>query len=186
LHPYDEEHIIGIGRDTKEVENGRVQQLGIKIALFNVADVNNPKVADDIIVGDSSTYSEALNNHKAFFFDKTSGILSIPVTGDAESLNGISNSKMFAPDYNRWSGFYVFDLEKSDGFNLKGTVTHSAEDSRYYGMGSARTFYIDDVLYTASEGYLKMNSLNNLEEINSIKLENTGKFIDYIEEEILR
>ena len=186
LHPYDEEYIIGIGRDTKEVDNGRVQQLGIKIALFNVADVNNPKVADDIIVGDSSTYSEALNNHKAFFFDKTSGVLSIPISGDAKNLNGISSSKMFAPDYNRWSGFYVFDLDNVDGFNLKGTVTHSAEDSRYYGMSNARTFYIDDVLYTASEGYLKMNFLNNLEEINSIKLENTGKFIDFIEEEILR
>jgi uncharacterized secreted protein with C-terminal beta-propeller domain len=186
LHPYDEEHIIGIGRDTKEIDNGRVQQLGIKIALFNVADVNNPKVADDIIVGDSSTYSEALNNHKAFFFDKTSEVLSIPISGDAENLKGISSSKMFAPDYNRWSGFYVFDLDSVDGFNLKGTVTHSAEDSRYYGMNNARTFYIDDVLYTASEGYLKMNFLNNLEEINSIKLQNTGKFIDFIEEEILR
>jgi uncharacterized secreted protein with C-terminal beta-propeller domain len=186
LHPYDEEHIIGIGRDTKEMDNGRVQQLGIKIALFNVADVNNPKVADDIIVGDSSTYSEALNNHKAFFFDKTSEVLSIPISGDTENLKGISSSKMFAPDYNRWSGFYVFDLDSVDGFNLKGTVTHSAEDSRYYGMNNARTFYIDDVLYTASEGYLKMNFLNNLEEINSIKLQNTGKFIDFIEEEILR
>ena len=186
LHPYDEEHIIGIGRDTKEIDNGRVQQLGIKIALFNVADVNNPKVADDIIIGDSSTYSEALNNHKAFFFDKTRGILSIPISGDAKNLNGISSSKTFAPDYNRWSGFYVFDLDNVDGFNLKGTVIHSAEDSRYYGMNNARTFYIDDVLYTASEGYLKMNFLNNLEEINSIKLENTGKFIEYIEEETLR
>ena len=186
LHPYDEEHIIGIGRDTKEMDNGRVQQLGIKIALFNVADVNNPKVADDIIVGDSSTYSEALNNHKAFFFDKTSEVLSIPISGDAENLKGISSSKMFAPDYNRWSGFYVFDLDSVDGFNLKGTITHSAEDSRYYGMNNARTFYIDDVLYTASEGYLKMNFSNNLEEINSIKLQNTGKFIDFIEEEILR
>jgi len=186
LHPYDKEHIIGIGRDTKEVDNGRVQQLGIKIALFNVADVNNPKVTDDVIIGDSSTHSESLHNHKAFFFDKTSGVLSIPITGDAESLNGISSSKMIAPDYNRWSGFYIFDLDNSDGFNLKGTVTHSAEDSRYYGMGNARTFYIDNVLYTASDGYLKMNFLNNLEEINSIKLENTGKFIDYVEKEILR
>ena len=186
LHPYDEEHIIGIGRDTKETDNGRVQQLGIKIALFNVIDVNNPKVADDIIVGDSSTQSEALYNHKAFFFDKTSGILSIPISGDVKSLNENSNSKMFAPDYNRWSGFYVFDLDNTDGFNLKGTVTHSAEDSRYYGMNNARTFYIDDVLYTASEEYLKMNFLNNLEEINLIKLENTGKFIEYIEEDILR
>ncbi len=186
LHPYDEEHIIGIGRDTKEIGEGRVQQLGIKIALFNVADINNPKVADDIIIGDSSTYSEALNNHKAFFFDKTRGVLSIPISGDVESLDGLSSSKMFAPEFNRWNGFYVFDLDSSNGFDLKGTITHSADDSRYYGMGNARTFYIDDVLYTASEGYLKMNVFNNLEEINSIKLENTGKFIDYLEEEILR
>jgi uncharacterized secreted protein with C-terminal beta-propeller domain len=186
LHPYDEEHIIGIGRDTKEIEEGRVQQLGIKIALFNVADVNNPKVIDDVIMGDSSTYSESLNNHKAFFFDKTREVLSIPISGDAESLNENSSSKMFAPDYNRWNGFYVFDLNSSDGFNLKGTITHSADDSRYYGMGNARTFYIDDVLYTASERYLKMNSFNDLEEINLIKLENTGKFIEYLEEEILR
>jgi len=186
LHPYDEEHIIGIGRDTKEIGEGRVQQLGIKIALFNVADVSNPKVTDEKIIGDSSTYSEALNNHKAFFFDKTRGVLSIPISGDAESLNENSSSKMFAPDYNRWNGFYVFDLDSSNGINLKGTVTHSAADSRYYGMGNARTFYIDDVLYTASEGYLKMNSFNNLEEINSIKLENTGKFIEYLEEEIIR
>ena len=186
LHPYDEEHIIGIGRDTKEIDNGRVQQLGIKIALFNVTDVKNPKVTDDIIVGDSSTNSEALYEHKSFFFDKKSGILSIPINGDAESLSGISSSKKFAPDYNRWSGFYVFDLNSSEGFNLKGTVTHSAEDSRYYGMNNARSFYIDEVLYTASEGYLKMNFLNNLDEINSIKLENTGKFIDYIDEGIIR
>jgi len=186
LHPYDEEHIIGIGRDTKEIEEGRIQQLGIKIALFNVADVSNPKVVDDVIIGDSSTYSEVLNNHKAFFFDKTRGVLSIPISGDVESLNEITSSKMFAPNYNRWNGFFVFDLDSLDGFNLKGTITHTADDSRYYGIGNARTFYIDDVLYTASDRYLKMNSFNNLEEINSIKLENTGKFIQYLEEEILR
>ena len=139
----------------------------------------------NIIIGDSSTHSEALHNHKAFFFDKKSGVLSVPISGDAENLNGISSSKMFAPDYNRWSGFYVFNLDK-EGFDLKGTVTHSAEDSRYYGMGNARTFYIDEVLYTASEGFLKMNFLNNLDEINSIKLENTGKFIEYLNEEVIR
>ncbi len=186
LHPYDEEHVIGFGRDTKEIEDGGIQQLGIKMALFNVADVSNPKVTDDIIIGDSSTHSEALYDHKAFFFDKKSGVLSIPISGDVESLDGMSSAKKFAPDYNRWSGFYVFDLNSSDGFNLKGTITHSAENSYYYGMSNARTFYIDDVLYTASEEYLKMNFLNDLEEINSIKLENTGKFMDYISEEVIR
>jgi len=182
LHPFDEEHVIGVGRDTKEIDNGRVQQLGIKISLFNVSDVNNPKVAGDIIIGDSSTHSEALYNHKAFFFDKTRGVISIPISGDVKGLENTS-SKMFAPDYNRWSGFYVFDVDKSNGFEVKGTITHSDSDSRYYGMSNARTFYIDDVLYTASQGYLKMNSFDNLDKINSIKLENTGKFIEYFEEE---
>ncbi len=185
LHPYDEEHVIGIGRDTKEMDNGRVQQLGIKIALFNVADVNNPKVADDVIIGDSSTQSEAQYNHKAFFFDKTRNVLSIPISGDVESLDDITNSKMFAPGYNRWSGFYIFDLDKTKGFEQKGTITHSDSDWRHYGMDNARTFYIDDVLYTASQGYLKMNSFDDLNEINSVKLENTGKFIDYMEEPMM-
>ncbi len=185
LHSYYKEHIIDIGQDTKEVENGRVQQLGIKIALFNVTDVENPRVVDDIIVGDSSIHSEVLYEHKSFFFDKKSGVLSIPTSADAESLSEISSSKMFAPDYNRWSGFYIFDLTSSDGFDLKGTVTHSAEDSRYYGISNARSFYIDQVLYAASEVYLKMNFLDNLEEINSIELENTGKFIDYIDNEVI-
>ncbi|MDH3203826.1 MAG: beta-propeller domain-containing protein, partial [Nitrosopumilus sp.] len=185
LHPYDEEHIIGIGRDTKEIGESRVQQLGIKIALFNVKDVNNPKVTDEIIIGDRSTQSEALYNHKAFFFDKTREIISIPISGDIESLDE-TPSKRIAPEYNRWNGFYVLGLNNSEGFSIKGTVTHSDDNSRYYGMNNARIFYIDDVLYTASDEYLKMNFLNNLEEINSIKLENTGKFIDYFEEEILR
>ena len=182
LHPFDEEHIIGIGRDTKEIGDNRVQQLGVKIALFNVADVNNPKVADDIVIGDRSTNSEALHNHKAFFFDKTREILSIPISGDVGNLEGLSSSKMIAPDNNRWDGFYVFNLSSVDGFDLKGTINHSDDSSRYYGMNNARTFYINDVLYTASEDHLKMNSFDNLEEINSIKLTNTGKIIEYIED----
>ncbi|RMW34274.1 MAG: copper amine oxidase [Nitrosopumilus sp.] len=185
LHPYDEEHIIGVGRDTKEMDNGRVQQLGVKIALFDVADVTAPKVVDDYIIGDSSTQSESLHNHKAFFFDKTRNVLSIPISADVESLDDVTSSRMFAPDYNRWSGFYVFHIDKTDGFESKGTITHSDSDWRYYGMNNARTFYIDDVLYTASQGFLKMNSFDDLGEINSIKLENTGKFIDYMEEPVM-
>jgi len=182
LHPYDEDYVIGVGRDTKELGNGRVQQLGVKIALFDVSDVSNPIVVDDFVIGDSSTHSEALNNHKAFFFDKNKNILSIPISSDVKSLDEISDSKMIAPDYNRWNGFYVFGLDAKDGVNLKGTITHSDNDSRYYGMGNSRTFYIEEVLYTASDLYLKMNFINNLEDINSIKLENTGKFIEYLED----
>ena len=40
--------------------------------------------------------------------------MSIPISGDIESLD--TSSKKFAPEYVRWSGFYVFDVDKSGGF----------------------------------------------------------------------
>ena len=39
LHPYDENTIIGFGRQASST--GR--QLGLKISVFDVTDVNNPK-----------------------------------------------------------------------------------------------------------------------------------------------
>ena len=179
LHPYDEDHVIGIGRDTKQTEEGWVQQLGVKIALFNVKDVSNPIVADEVIIGDRSTNSEALYNHKSFFFDSNSKILSIPISGNNDTLSELSMQKRIAPDYDRWSGFYVYNLD-TDGFDLNGTITHSDNNDRYYGMGNARTFFIGEVLYSVSDRYLMMNSMDTLDEINSIKLENTGKFIEYM------
>ncbi len=208
LHPYDKDHIIGIGRDTKETGNGRVEQLGVKIALFNVANVNNPIVIDNVIIGDRYTHSNALDSHKAFFFDVMNRVLSVPISWnakslneisdsrlnllvssntavqDTENLNEISDSKVMVRDYGRWSGFYVFDLDSLDGFSLKGTVTHSADS--YYGMQKARTFHIGKVLYTVSDEYLKMNTFDNIREINSIRLENTGKFIRYLDLEETR
>lgn len=41
LHPYDEDTIIGLGRQADA--NGRQQ--GLKVSLFDVSDVSNPKEA---------------------------------------------------------------------------------------------------------------------------------------------
>ena len=187
LHPYDEEHVIGLGRETTLTDNDRVRELGVKIALFNVADVSNPRLVDTVIIGDKNRVeSSATYDHKAFFFDPAREILSIPIHGDARDLGDVSSSKRVAQNYIHWEGFYVYDLDQTDGFNLKGIITHAEiEDGYYYyyyGAGG-RTFYIDDVLYTVTAGgYLKMNALDddNLQEINSIKLEDTGRLLEYI------
>jgi len=70
-----------------------------------VADVNNPKVVDDIIIGDSNTQSEALHNHKQCFYEKSREILTIQISANIKILDISTSSKMFAPEYNRWSGF---------------------------------------------------------------------------------
>lgn len=174
LHPYDKDHVIGIGRDTTD-KDGWVRQLGIKIALFNVADVANPKVVADVKIGDDSTYSDALDDHKAFFFEKPGGILSIPVTGFVSSIDGVSGNTD-----SLWNGFYVFDLDE-DGFALKGKISHSYLNQHEYIEAGGRTFYIGNVLYTLSEQYLMINDIKSLDKINSIKLKGTGKFVEFIE-----
>jgi len=79
----------------------------------------------------------------------------------------------------------VFDISIDDGISLKGTISHDAEvqtqeengeyKSYYYDDGNSiqRTLYIENVLYTISKNMVKMNSLDdldNLSEINSVQL----------------
>ncbi|MBU0668238.1 beta-propeller domain-containing protein [Patescibacteria group bacterium] len=88
LHPYDENHIIGFG---KEVDPGDTnmsdadfllwQQIqGLKIGLFDVTDVNNPKEMFSTVIGANGTDSPLLSNPKALLFDKDKELLALPVS----------------------------------------------------------------------------------------------------------
>ena len=59
LHPYDENHIIGIGKETGTNDWGGVSTKGVKVALFDVSDVKNPKQVDSYEIGQAGTDSEA-------------------------------------------------------------------------------------------------------------------------------
>ncbi|RLI64521.1 MAG: hypothetical protein DRO67_04020 [Candidatus Asgardarchaeum californiense] len=160
LHPYDETHVIGIGMEGRKV----------KISLFDVSDISNPVELSkyEIDNGEDGSYwgeSYALNEHKAFLFDKEKNLLVIP-----------------AGNYNKQSA-YVFDVTLEDGLELKGKITHESEEEneneeddyysyyRYdYRYSIKRSLYIDDVLYTISDNMVKMNSLEDLSEINSLNL----------------
>jgi len=42
LYPFDEQTIIGIGRNTNLNSNGGVNQLGLKLAVYDVSNPQNP------------------------------------------------------------------------------------------------------------------------------------------------
>ena len=177
LHPYDENHVIGIGRDTIEKDD-RVRQLGVKIALFDVSNVRNPSVLDEVVIGDRRTDSLSLDDHRAFLFDKERDILSIPIHGRTVAL--FENS--LTSERESWHGFYVYGLDTANGFSLKGKISHSTgDDSWPYHNNGPRSFYIEDVLYTVSDSYLKMNDVSDISEINSIRLDQrTGGFVEIL------
>jgi len=180
LHPYDENHIIGIGKETVEAEEGDFAWYqGVKISLFDVSDVENPKEVAKYEIGDRGTDSPVLSDHKAFLFDKTKNLLVIPVLVaeiDEEKYPSGVPPNMYG-DY-VWQGAYVFNVTIDQGLVLKGGITHlegnsELKKSGYYFYSSysvKRSLYIDNVLYTISDKKIKMNALGDLTEINEIEL----------------
>lgn len=172
LHPYDENHIIGVGKETAENEWGGVSIKGVKVSLFDVSDVNKPKQIDTYEIGNPGTDSEALRDHKAFLFDKKKNLLVIPVREvmgkeQYDSRYGYYRQKV-------WQGAYVFGINES-GFTLKGKISHFDDfEEQYYYWGSPgavrRSLFMDDVLYTISARKVVMNELKDISEINSIDL----------------
>jgi uncharacterized secreted protein with C-terminal beta-propeller domain len=179
LHPYDATHIIGIGKETVAEREDFAWYQGVKISLFDVSDVNNPVEIDKYEIGDRGTDSPVLWDHKAFLFDKSRNLLVIPVLeakiNATQYPEGVPASAYGEPV---WQGAYVFDVSVEQGLQLRGKITHieniadPGQGYYYYYSPFAveRTLYIGDVLYTISEAKIKMNSLENLDYINEVKL----------------
>jgi inhibitor of cysteine peptidase len=181
LHPYDENHIIGIGKDTVEAEvewGDFAWYQGLKLAIFDVTDVENPKQMHVEIIGDRGTDSDALHNHKAFLFDRQKELLIIPVR--LAEIKDKENMPQNSYGDFTFQGAYVYNLNLEDGFKLKGRITHYEDDeifkkSGYYFYGDdynvQRALYIEDILYTISNGKIKLNTLNNLEDLKELDID---------------
>lgn len=193
LHPYDENHILGFGKETIELSQNTGQGIlpgeaggstafyqGLKLAVFDVTDVAHPVEMYKTTIGDRGTDSEVLRNHKALLFDKERGILSFPVTLMEVAKQGDVNSKNRFPAYGQFSyqGAYVYHFDLDKGFTLRGKITHLKDEDilksgQYYLNGSKaieRIIFIKDTLYTLSQAMLKANDLTSLQEENSLML----------------
>jgi len=180
LHPYDENHIIGIGKETIEAEEGNFAWYqGVKISLFDVTDVAVPKEVAKYEIGDRGTDSPILTDHKAFLFDKNRNLLVIPVTvAEIDEAKYPGGVPAMAWGETVWDGAYVFDISLEQGLEFRGGITHLTDNSDlsktgyYYTSPYSieRSLYINNVLYTISELKIKMSSLTDLAEIGEISL----------------
>ncbi|MFK7694948.1 beta-propeller domain-containing protein [Paenibacillus sp. HJGM_3] len=188
LHPYDENHLIGFGKETVETtikggapgvpDQTMAYYLGMKISLFDVTDVAHPVEQFKEVIGDRGTYSELLNNHKALLFSKENNLLAFPVTVMTVKNNTTDRNGMPAYGQFDFQGAYVYNLDLQSGFKLRARITHMTEDERlksgngyYNGAHNVdRILYIKDTLYTLSPGMIKTNDLLTLKEKDSLPL----------------
>ena len=167
LHPYDETHLIGFGYDTKTNAYGTgVQNDGLKMAMFDVSDLNNPKELFNVKIGESGTSSPLTSNHKALLFSKEKNFIAFPVNTYTYT-NGKSKREYKAQ---------VYDIDLTKGFTLRGEIKHednTASTKYYYSnykLSVDRIIYSDNIFYTLSQGLIKASDMNTLKELSTLSI----------------
>lgn len=190
LHPYDETHLIGFGKETTEVPlkgdpsdpNRTIAYYqGMKLSLFDVSDVTHPVELFKETIGDRGTESELLRDPKALLFSKERHLLAFPVTVMKlpDKTNGSDANAVSAYGQFAFQGAYIYDLDLTNGFRLQTTITHMTPEQLLkagngaYGGGDRnveRIVYIGDSLYTLSKGLIRANDLTTLAETGSLTI----------------
>jgi inhibitor of cysteine peptidase len=171
LHPYDENHLIGFGHDTKVTGKGVgdrpiILTDGVKISLFDVSDMANPKEKFTEIIGGRGTYSPLNYDHKALLFNKKQNVIAFPIAVYENKKNSPYESEF------SFQGAYVYNLDLTKGFTLKGRITHQKSNIPYeeWENNIDRLIYIGDVLYTLSPDKINAYNLNSMQAIGKLTM----------------
>jgi len=192
LQPYDENHIIGIGKEAVEASPADRESWaqdfawyqGLKIALFNVTDFENPQEVAKVVIGDRGTDSLALHDHHAVLFDQEKELLVLPVSVYEidEKIKQQTNYTGSLYGSFVYQGAYVLHINTAE-LTIQGTITHqenatntSTEPIWYRWQGTdhvLRSLYIDTTLFTISESMVKLHNLSDLAEMGTVPLLST-------------
>ena len=149
LHPYDETHLIGFGYDT--TEDGTTT--GLKLSMFDISDLSNPKEMFSTKIGNRYTSSELTYNHKSLLYMKNDNIIAFPV-----NYYNSGTTRSTIP-------IYKIDLEK--GFVLQGEILHVSNE---YEEHIERIVYVGNAYYTLSKRIVKAVDMETLEQIKEIEI----------------
>jgi inhibitor of cysteine peptidase len=182
LHPYDENHLIGFGRDAYVTESGSAVPLGLKMALFDVTDMKNPQELYSVKIGDKGTDSALLSNHKALYWDAEKHLFGFPVNLYELQDGVFDNANPWAYGNGKWQGAYIYEVTPEKGFVEKAKLSqlpitknvtinygdYSTYD--YYNYFVDRILRIDNSLYTLSNNQINVYDLGNFQEQNKLEL----------------
>ena len=156
LHPYDEKHIIGIGYNTKDNGYGGITNSTMKMSMFDVSDLENPKEIFNVDIGNEYASSEIMYDHKVLFYKKSENLIGFPVTYRERNYRDDANGFVI----------YKIDLENNE-FTKHGEVLNKIN----YLENVRRIIYIDNVLYALSESKIISYDLNTFEKIDEVLFE---------------
>ncbi|OVE82767.1 hypothetical protein BVY03_00155 [bacterium K02(2017)] len=166
LHLLNEDYVIGLGKDAEDAGNFSWFQ-GLKLATFDVTNTSQPEIADERIIGGRNTESAALYDSHAFTFDRSSGLLALPLSY-CEAGNGGSSIGQF-----RYNGVHLYGIDENGIIDDQGIIKLPNTSTE-----PLRTIIVGDNdqrgLYVIENQKIYLYDLNkNLNRINTLNLSNS-------------
>ncbi|MCB9809400.1 beta-propeller domain-containing protein [Candidatus Peribacteria bacterium] len=183
LHPYDDTHLIGFGKDAVAAKDSDFAWYqGMKVAIFDVSDVEHPVQMHEVVIGDRGTDSELLYNHKALLFDKSRDLLAFPITvaqvkDRTAQYSGQEEASIYGETV--FQGAHVYNINLKDGITPRGEITHYSEEDMLkmgdyypydYEKNIQRIVRIDNVLYTLSPGAVYATDGTTMQTLSHVDL----------------
>ncbi len=182
LHPYDENHVIGFGKEVDEsIDADKVHTdnavyytaiQGMKVSIFDVTDVSNPKEMYKEVIGDRGTESPLLYDHHALLFDKSRNLLAFPVSVMTVKDKSVKPDQQMSTQ--TFQGAYVYDISLDKGLQLRGKISHytdadwqKAGDS-LWGKDVSRIVRIDNSLLSLSQAAVQSHTLSDVKYENKV------------------
>ena len=180
LHPYDENHLIGFGKDAVIFDStqpnsdqswagGSAFYEGLKMALFDISDMANPKEMYSVTIGDRGTSSPLLYDSKALYWDAEKHLFGFPV--EVYQLpKGFDPAQPWNYGVGKSQGAYIYEVTPENGFVQKAILSQLPATNVTVEYGSSTSYQdyfvdrilrIDSSLYTLSNNQLNVYDLEN-------------------------
>jgi hypothetical protein len=149
LHPLGEHWLLGVGKDAVPDSSGTLADArgawyqGVKIALFDVADLANPKEVNSVIIGKRGSQSAVLHDHHAFTLLETGNSagelarLALPVERyDILPAGGRANDPRTWYEW-RDTGLHLFSVTDA-GLLARGQILAESRGTNTYPLVSGQ------------------------------------------------
>jgi hypothetical protein len=167
--------LIGFG-EAADPATGRTTAL--KLSLFDVANMSDPRERFTRELGSRGSRSEALEDHKSFLFSAAKGnLVAFPATLYTAPAAGSPSWRWGAREFD---GAVVMNVSAAAGFQLRGRISHGAllpNATKAYGRSSfqvRRVFFIGQSLLTLSDAALAVHRLGDLSLVQALPLFNSS------------
>lgn len=165
IHRMDESHLLTIGYDTQDADRFAWFQ-GIRLQLFDVADMRDPRLLHKAIIGTRGSTSDAATNHLAFNYFAPRDLLALPMVVCQGGEGGSYGESM------TFSGLMVYQVTAEQGFDYLGGIPHApprenAQDlcANWWTHSHSqvkRSVIMEDYLFSVSEDTIKVSHLSDL------------------------